>query len=56
LNQVRIEWCSLAASITGEEGDGYYRVPKRELVVGLHVMFEQGVLQFREGLRRRQPW
>ncbi|HEY1495415.1 MAG TPA: hypothetical protein VGF49_12775, partial [Candidatus Solibacter sp.] len=32
-------------SITGGEaegyGDGYYRVPKRDLVVGLQVMFEQ---------------
>ena len=56
MNQGRIGWCSRAASITGEVGDGHCRVPKRELVVGLHVMFEQGVLQFREGLRRRQPW
>jgi hypothetical protein len=44
-------------SITGGPaegyGDGYYRVPKRDLVVGLQVMFEQGVIQIADGLSER---
>ena len=44
-------------SITGGPaegyGDGYYRVPKRDLVVGLQVMFEQGALQIADGLAER---
>uniref|UniRef100_Q01T17 Terminase large subunit gp17-like C-terminal domain-containing protein n=1 Tax=Solibacter usitatus (strain Ellin6076) TaxID=234267 RepID=Q01T17_SOLUE len=44
-------------SITGGPaegyGDGYYRVPKRDLVVGLQVMFEQGALEIAGGLVER---
>ena len=44
-------------SITGGPaegyGDGYYRVPKRDLVVGLQVMFEQGAIQIADGLSER---
>ncbi len=44
-------------SITGGPaegyGDGYYRVPKRDLVVGLQVTFEQGALQIADGLAER---
>ncbi len=44
-------------SITGGDkdsfADGLYRVPKRDLVVGLQVLFEQGALQIAEGLSER---
>ena len=31
--------------------DGYYRVPKRDLIVGLQVMLQTGELQIAAGLR-----
>ncbi len=31
--------------------DGYFRVPKRELIVGLEVLLEQGGLRIAEGMR-----
>jgi len=34
------------------EKDGYYRVPKRDLIVGLQVMLQSGKLKFATGL----PW
>jgi len=42
-------------SITGGPaegyGDGYYRVPKRDLIVGLQVRLQEGELQIAAGLR-----
>jgi hypothetical protein len=42
-------------TITGGDreayGDGMYRVPKRDLVVGLQVLFEQGAVRIAAGLR-----
>ena len=32
-------------------GDGYYRVPKRDLIVGLQVMLQSGGLQIAAGMR-----
>jgi hypothetical protein len=33
------------------EEDGYYRVPKRDLIVGLQVVVQRGVLEVAAGLR-----
>ena len=45
-------------SVTGGDaegfGDGFYRVPKRDLVIGLQLMFEQGTLRIASGLRERE--
>jgi len=42
-------------TITGGDteryADGYYRVPKRDLVVGLQVLVQQGGLQIAEGMK-----
>jgi hypothetical protein len=44
-------------TITGGDGEsrekGLYRVPKRDLVVGLQVLLEQGGIQMAEGLREK---
>ena len=44
-------------SITGGDAEGFgnnlYRVPKRDLVAGLQLLFEQGALQIAEGLSER---
>ena len=42
-------------TITGGDreryADGYYRVPKRDLIVGLQVLMQQGGLQIAEGMK-----
>jgi hypothetical protein len=57
LRRARLRCRMWPVSITGGTaesfGDGTYRVPKRDLVVGLQVMFEQGAIQIAEGLTER---
>jgi hypothetical protein len=36
---------------TERYADGYYRVPKRDLIVGLQVLMERGGLQIAEGMK-----
>jgi hypothetical protein len=58
--------CSiLPVNITGgfveHRDDGYYYVPKRDLIVGLQVLLQQGRLNIEadrggRGFRRRKSW
>ena len=48
--------CELAAvTMTGGEReqyvDGYYRVPKRDLIVGLQIALDSGALQIAAGMK-----
>ena len=33
------------------EDDGFYKVPKRDLIIGLQVLLQKGILKFAEGLQ-----
>jgi hypothetical protein len=33
--------------------DGYYRIPQRDLIVGLQVLMQRGGLQIAEGMKER---
>jgi hypothetical protein len=55
LRRADLECPILPALITGGEaegcGKGYYRVPKRDLMVGLQVLLQRGDLQIAKGLK-----
>ena len=57
LRRARMACRLWAVSITGGDAEGFaqgvYRVPKRDLVVGLQLLFEKGELQIAEGLSER---
>jgi hypothetical protein len=52
--ECRLWAVSITGGRVGRAGRGLYRVPKRELVVGLQVLFEQGEIQIAEGLEYRE--
>ena len=58
LRRARMNCRLWPVSITGGDaegiGQGLYRVPKRDLVVGLQLLFEQGMIQIAEGLPYRE--
>jgi hypothetical protein len=55
LRQEDLQSCLWPVTITGggteSYADGYFRVPKRELIVGLEVLMEQGGLRIAEGMK-----
>ena len=53
--------CQLwAVTITGGDAEtytnGYYRVPKRDLIVGLQLVFQNRELQIAKGLKEGRRW
>jgi hypothetical protein len=42
---------TITSGDTQRYADGYYRVPKRDLIVGLQVLMQQGGLQIAEGMK-----
>jgi hypothetical protein len=55
LRQEDLQSCLWPVTITGggteSYADGYFRVPKREQIVGLEVLMEQGGLRIAEGMK-----
>jgi hypothetical protein len=55
LRRARMDCRMWPVSITGAAAQGYrqglYRVPKRDLVVGLQRLFQQGLVQIAEGVK-----